>query len=47
VTNPTVWRVLEHKLYFDEAYDALLPPAVALSNTRRNVEEARGRALAR
>jgi NADH-quinone oxidoreductase subunit L len=41
VTNPTVWRVLEHKLYFDEAYDALFyRPAVALSNTlRRNVEE--------
>jgi NADH-quinone oxidoreductase subunit L len=41
VTNPTIWRVLEHKLYFDEAYDALFyRPAVALSNTlRRNVEE--------
>jgi NADH-quinone oxidoreductase subunit L len=41
VTNPTAWRVLEHKLYFDEAYDALFyRPAVALSNAlRRNVEE--------
>ena len=41
VTNPTVWRVLEHKLYFDEAYDALFyRPAVAISNAlRRNVEE--------
>jgi len=41
VTNPGIWRVLEHKLYFDEAYDALFyRPAVALSNAlRRNVEE--------
>jgi NADH-quinone oxidoreductase subunit L len=33
--------VLEHKLYFDELYDALFyRPAVALSQTlRRNVEE--------
>jgi NADH-quinone oxidoreductase subunit L len=41
VTNPGIWRVLEHKLYFDELYDALFyRPAVALSRTlRRNVEE--------
>src|SRR5262249_53504328 len=41
VTNPSIWRVLEHKLYFDELYDALFyRPAVALSNAlRRNVEE--------
>jgi NADH:ubiquinone oxidoreductase subunit 5 (subunit L)/multisubunit Na+/H+ antiporter MnhA subunit len=41
VTRPEVWRVLEHKLYFDELYDALFyRPAAALSNAlRRNVEE--------
>ena len=41
VTRPGVWRVLEHKLYFDEAYDALFyRPAVALANAlRRDVEE--------
>jgi NADH-quinone oxidoreductase subunit L len=41
VTSPGLWRVLEHKLYFDELYDALFyRPAVALSQTlRRNVEE--------
>jgi NADH-quinone oxidoreductase subunit L len=41
VTNPEAWRVLEHKFYFDELYDALFyRPAVALANTlRRNVEE--------
>jgi NADH-quinone oxidoreductase subunit L len=41
VTNPEAWRVLEHKLYFDELYDALFyRPAVALSNgLRRTVEE--------
>jgi NADH-quinone oxidoreductase subunit L len=41
VTNPSIWRVLEHKLYFDEAYDALFyAPAAALSVAlRRNVEE--------
>jgi len=41
VTSPGVWRVLEHKLYFDEAYDALFyRPAAALSVAlRRNVEE--------
>ena len=41
VTNPGVWRVLEHKLYFDELYDALFyQPAAALSHAlRRNVEE--------
>ncbi len=35
------WRVLEHKLYFDELYDALFyRPAVALSSAlRRRVEE--------
>ena len=41
VTRPSVWRVLEHKFYFDELYDALFyRPAVALANTlRRRVEE--------
>jgi NADH-quinone oxidoreductase subunit L len=41
VRSPGLWRVLEHKLYFDELYDALFyRPAVALSQTlRRNVEE--------
>jgi NADH-quinone oxidoreductase subunit L len=41
VTNPGIRRVLEHKLYFDEAYDALFyKPAAALSVAlRRNVEE--------
>ncbi len=41
VTSPGVWRVLEHKLYFDEAYDALFyRPAAALSVAlRRKVEE--------
>jgi NADH-quinone oxidoreductase subunit L len=41
VTQPDVWRILEHKLYFDELYDALFyRPAVALSNAmRRRVEE--------
>jgi len=41
VTSPAAWQVLEHKLYFDELYDALFyRPAVALSNAlRRNVEE--------
>ena len=41
VTNPGIWRVLEHKLYFDEAYDALFyRPAAAISVAlRRNVEE--------
>jgi NADH-quinone oxidoreductase subunit L len=41
VTNPGIWRILEHKLYFDEAYDALFyRPAAALSVAlRRNVEE--------
>jgi NADH-quinone oxidoreductase subunit L len=41
VTNPGIWRVLEHKFYFDEAYDALFyRPAAALSVAlRRNVEE--------
>ena len=41
VTSPATWRVLEHKLYFDEAYDALFyRPAAALSVAlRRNVEE--------
>jgi NADH-quinone oxidoreductase subunit L len=41
VTSPGIWRVLEHKLYFDEAYDALFyRPAAALSAAlRRNVEE--------
>jgi NADH-quinone oxidoreductase subunit L len=41
VTQPAVWRVLEHKFYFDELYDALFyRPAAALSVAlRRNVEE--------
>ena len=41
VMNPGIWRVLEHKLYFDELYDALFyRPAEALSHAlRRNVEE--------
>ena len=41
VTSPSAWEVLEHKLYFDELYDALFyRPAVALSNAlRRDVEE--------
>ena len=41
VTSPGTWRVLEHKLYFDEAYDALFyRPAAALSVAlRRSVEE--------
>jgi NADH-quinone oxidoreductase subunit L len=41
VTQPGAWRALEHKLYFDELYDALFyRPAVALATwLRRNVEE--------
>ena len=41
VTQPGAWRALEHKLYFDELYDALFyRPAVGLSSwLRRNVEE--------
>jgi NADH-quinone oxidoreductase subunit L len=41
VTHPGTWQVLEHKLYFDELYDALFyRPAAALSVAlRRNVEE--------
>ena len=41
VTRPELWRVLEHKLYFDELYDALFyRPAVAISETlRETVEE--------
>jgi NADH-quinone oxidoreductase subunit L len=41
VTSPGAWRVLEHKVYFDELYDALFyRPAVALSNAlRSDVEE--------
>ncbi|MEX0850679.1 MAG: proton-conducting transporter membrane subunit, partial [Gaiellaceae bacterium] len=41
VMQPGAWRVFEHKLYFDELYDALFyRPAVALANAlRRNVEE--------
>ncbi len=40
VTQPDVWRILEHKFYFDELYDALFyRPAFALSNAlRRKVE---------
>jgi NADH-quinone oxidoreductase subunit L len=34
VRSPVAWRVLEHKLYFDEAYDALFyRPAAALAET--------------
>jgi NADH-quinone oxidoreductase subunit L len=41
VSNPGIWRVLEHKLYFDELYDALFyRPAAALALAlRRNIEE--------
>jgi NADH-quinone oxidoreductase subunit L len=41
VTSPDAWRVLEHKFYADELYDALFyRPAVAVANgLRRNVEE--------
>ena len=41
VPSPSLWRVLEHKLYFDELYDALFyRPAVALANAlRKDVEE--------
>ncbi len=41
VTSPGIWRVLEHKLYFDEAYDALFyrPAAALAAALRRNVEE--------
>jgi NADH-quinone oxidoreductase subunit L len=41
VGSPGIWRVLEHKLYCDELYDALFyHPAAAVSNAlRRNVEE--------
>ena len=40
VTNPSTWRVLEHKLYFDELYDVLFyRPAVALANALRSYVE--------
>jgi NADH-quinone oxidoreductase subunit L len=41
VTRAGAWRVLEHKLYFDELYDALFfRPAVALASAlRRWIEE--------
>ena len=41
VTAPTAWRLFEHKLYFDELYDAVFSrPAAALSSAlRRRVEE--------
>jgi NADH-quinone oxidoreductase subunit L len=41
VTEPSTWRFLEHKFYFDELYDALFyRPAAALANAlRRNVEQ--------
>jgi NADH-quinone oxidoreductase subunit L len=41
VTASGAWRVLEHKLYFDELYDALFyRPAAALAHAiRREVEE--------
>ena len=37
VPSPSIWRVLEHKLYFDELYDALFyRPAVALATAAPN-----------
>ena len=41
ITRPGVWRILEHKYYFDELYDALFyRPAVGLAIAlRRRVEE--------
>jgi len=41
VTRPEAWRALEHKLYFDELYDALFyRPAAALATAlRSSVEE--------
>jgi NADH-quinone oxidoreductase subunit L len=41
VTSPDAWRWLEHKLFFDELYDALFyRPAAGLARwLRRNVEE--------
>jgi NADH-quinone oxidoreductase subunit L len=41
VTNPGAWRALEHKLYFDELYDALFyrPAAAIAAAVRRDVEE--------
>jgi NADH-quinone oxidoreductase subunit L len=41
VTSPGAWRVLEHKLYVDELYDALFyRPAASLAGAlRREVEE--------
>ena len=36
MTQPGAWQALEHKLYFDELYDALFyHPAVALANALR------------
>jgi NADH-quinone oxidoreductase subunit L len=41
VRQPEPWRLLEHKLYFDELYDALFyrPAALLATRLRRNVEE--------
>jgi NADH-quinone oxidoreductase subunit L len=41
VTSPGLWRTLEHKLYFDELYDALFYRSAAwlASTLRRDVEE--------
>jgi NADH-quinone oxidoreductase subunit L len=41
VGKPGIWRVLEHKLYFDELYDAIFyrPAAALAAALRRNVEE--------
>jgi len=41
VTQPAAWRLFEHKLWFDELYDALFyRPSAALARTlRQNVEE--------
>jgi NADH-quinone oxidoreductase subunit L len=41
VPEPEPWRALEHKLYFDELYDALFyrPAALLATALRSNVEE--------
>jgi NADH-quinone oxidoreductase subunit L len=40
VTSPGAWRLLEHKLYFDELYDALFyrPAALLAARLRSDVE---------
>ena len=49
VTSPGAWRVLEHKLYFDELYDALFyrPAVGALDRAAAQRRGAARRALAR